>query len=181
MKKLFILLLSLLSLSLMPAFAKEWRVITELDVLPYATGGYYFSGGLVKDHIRIRAVRSVVNIPEFSSPDGFDNYRNRAIALIADYCPGKGGYNKGFWIGSGVEYWDNTIRNKQDHETTRFSQYILTAGAGYIIPVGNHFFINPWAAIHLDPAGKKTYQIGNREAEIASFFSEGSLKLGWRF
>jgi hypothetical protein len=184
MKK--ICLTTLISLLLSICLAGEgqntrWQLLTEVDFLPYITGGYYLSAGAAKNHIRLRAVHSVVNIPDFATMEGFDNYQNSAVAVIMDYFPGRQGSHRGLWIGSGMEFWHNSLRNEADHQTKSFDQYIYTLGTGYVIPIGSHFIINPWGAGHLALQGKTTQHVGNSSAEIPAVMAEGSLKIGWRF
>ena len=184
MKRIGITFLALFAVAILLADTSElskWKLFTELDGLPYITGGYYGSVGLAKQHIRLRVVHAMMNIPSFSTPKGFDNYENRTWTLLADYCPSENGYTKGVWIGSGMEYWQNKLRNKEDHTTKEFNLAIYTLGGGYIIPISGHLFINPWVASHVPLTSKREYIIGNKTAKLPAIYAEGSLKLGWRF
>jgi hypothetical protein len=59
----------------------------ELDLLPYVSGGYYVSGWIGHDRIRVRPVVTKTTLPSFVVQDGFTNAGLDAYALIVDYFP----------------------------------------------------------------------------------------------
>jgi hypothetical protein len=84
----------------------------EIDVLPYATGGWYGSLWYGFGHLRIRGVISQVNPPDFTIEDGFTDARTRAYALLVDYFPRPG--RTGPWLGAGIERWENSIAHPEE-------------------------------------------------------------------
>jgi len=184
MKKLLLslfLFTSSLAFSQMPEETKSLnRIGTELDVLPFATGGYYFSAwyGWSKNQTRIRPVIAKVNVPDFAVDKNFQNNKIFAVALIADYFL-KPEF-EGFWIGSGFEYWQNSIENKSSI-TADYNAFVFTLGGGYVWKFYEDFYVNPWVASHVLIGGDKEIKVGLETFKPQLFTFEGSIKLGWSF
>ncbi len=79
---------------------------TETDILPFATGGYYFLVWAGSEYIRLRAVITGIYPPEFVLPDGMTNLKTDAAAVIADYFPFRDSENQfsGMWLRIWAEY-----------------------------------------------------------------------------
>ena len=133
----------------------------ELDVLPYVSGGYYVSGWIGHDRIRVRPVVTKTTLPSFVVQDGFKNADLDVYAVIVDYFP-RGGF-RGFWVGAGVEYWKNSIENESNGGTAKWNNTVATIGAGYVWKVAGNFYLNPWAAGHLVVGGATRGEV-EREA-----------------
>jgi hypothetical protein len=155
------------------------KIGTELDLFPYATGGYYTSLWAGEGRIRFRAVAAESNIPQFVVNDGFKDMNTKAYALIADYF-----FNdnySGLWLGTGVEYWKNKVKNSANETEGKFDNLQLTFGGGYALKIWNNLYINPWGALHLRVSGDSEKNIGGKSYTIRTLLAEASLKIGWYF
>jgi len=157
----------------------QYTIGTELDALPFVTGGYYFSlvGG--RDHFRLRGVASLVNPPDFAYPsDRFKNLSLHAYALIVDYFfkPEP----NGFWVGVGLEKWFGSINSNSGNSSGSYSESVSTLGTGYVWVFYKNFYLNPWVAIHLKLSGDSPY-VGANVYSLPTIQGEGSFKLGWYF
>ena len=156
-----------------------YTIGTELDALPFATGGYYFSliGG--HDHFRLRGIASMVNPPDFAYPsDRFKNLSLHAYALIVDYFF-KPEFD-GFWVGVGLEKWLGTIDSKVSSNSGSFNESVSTLGSGYVWKFYKNFYLNPWVAIHLKVSGDSP-NVGIDSYTLPTLQGEGSFKIGWYF
>ncbi len=158
----------------------------ELDVLPYATGGYYGSVWVGKGHIRVRPVISQVSIPSFYVKKGFTDNKLTAYAFLADYFL-KDNF-EGLWVGTGLEYWDSSIKRKADLIKKNYNNTQFTLGTGYILKVYRGIYVNPWAAFHLRIGGDKTVSFPMAgdvtlpsDYKTKFFTPEASLKVGIKF
>lgn len=153
----------------------------ELDALPYATGGYYGSCWYGRGDWRVRGVFSHVNIPGFAVEKGFDNATNDAAALLIDRFFGSGERQfTGAWIGGGYEYWHNGISRDGSEGTSHYDTSVLTFGGGYIWPVGERLYINPWIAGHYCVGGLDDIDVAGSKYSPDRFLYEASIKLGFR-
>ncbi len=159
--------------------APRTRFGVELDVLPYATGGYYGSFWVGRDRLRVRPVIARTTLPDFMVDDGFENADIDAYALVVDYFFHEG--FKGFWVGGGVEHWQNSIENATSGGKATWSNTIATVGGGYIWRLKSGFYINPWAAGHLVVGGPTEVTVGDAVYRPSLFSPEVSIKLGWAF
>lgn len=152
---------------------------TEVDVLPFLTGGYYGSIWVSKDHFRYRAIVTNVTTPEFMLEDGFTNNEMNVYALVADYFfePSV----EKWWIGAGVEYWDGSIQTDALTSTSHYNNFIFTVGGGFVWKFYKNFYVNPWAAVHLRMAGDTSVAVDDKIFEPAFFTPEASVKIGWYF
>jgi hypothetical protein len=151
----------------------------ELDVLPYATGGWYGSLWYGFGHVRIRGVVSQVNPRDFAVNGDFTDAKTRAYALIVDYLPRRD--RTGLWLGAGVELWENSIAHPEEVARGEYETVMATLGAGWIWHLGDHLYLNPWAAGHLRVAGDDKASVGAHTYEPDRFVAEASVKVGWRF
>ncbi len=158
---------------------KNTSVGFELDALPYITGGYYGSVWVGHNHLRYRAVIAKTETPDFVLEDGFTNNEIMAYAAIVDYFfqPDF----KGWWIGTGLEYWDAKIQTDAQLNTAEYNNTVFTIGGGYVWKFYKNFYLNPWVAGHLRIAGDKDVLVDESTFETKSFLPEVSLKLGWHF
>lgn len=161
------------------AEGKEKIVIgTEVDLLPYLSGGYYLSEVTGFQHFQVRLVNATTLIPEFVTPAGFDSWKLNATTIIIDYFPDED--RKGLWLAIGYEYWNSRIKVKETNENGSFSQNILTIGSGYVYRLSDHWYIDPWAALHLN-LGDKTVTIGSKNLDLPDCMLEASIKVGYNF
>lgn len=154
----------------------------EIDALPYITGGSYFSSWVGREKYRLRLVLSEVNIPEFITPDGFEDWNSNAKAIIVDYFWNlKEQAYSGPWVGLGLEHWDNKIKAESGWEKASFEQDMFTFGTGYVHYFTKNCYINPWVAGHLRLNGVSKIKVGSKTFDNKSFQYEASVKFGWKF
>jgi hypothetical protein len=157
-----------------------WKFGSEIDVLPYATGGYYGSVFASRNGWRFRGVAARNNIPSFLVTGGFKDKRTDTVALLADRFFGPKGRNlEGFWIGGGAEHWRNRIRPTQSQEFTNYSNLVLTVGSGYVWRLSRHLYLNPWTGGHFVAAGERAIQVSGRPYKQPLFTPELSVKFGF--
>ena len=156
-----------------------------IDLLPpimsALTGNFGYSAQLWYGYnkIRVRGVIAGFQMPvKLMGNDDFKNLKTTATALIFDYF--KNPNFKGWWVGAGFEMWNNKITSKIDNKNYTFNNYVVTAGAGYIINVYKNFYIEPWGALHYVINNEKV-SVGATEYKTKKIQGEVSLKVGWHF
>jgi hypothetical protein len=156
-----------------------------IDLLPpilsATTSNFGYSGQVWYGYKKFR-VRGV--IADFYMPDklmgnnDFQDLHTTATALIFDYFKN---YNfKGWWVGAGVEMWDNKITSKSDYTNYTYKDYVATAGLGYIIKVYKNFYVEPWGAVHY-VLSNQSVSVSTTEYKTKMFQGEVSVKIGWHF
>jgi hypothetical protein len=158
---------------------EDWTIGTELDLLPYISGGYYVSLWYGKDHLRYRGVYARTNVPSFAVPDGFSNHELWAAAFIVDYFFKEN--FEGWWVAAGYEYWDSQIQTESGSHKLFYNNNIMTVGGGYVWKFADNFYLNPWAAGHILITGTGPFQMGDQTYTPSLFTPELSLKVGWHF
>lgn len=154
----------------------------EADALPYITGGFYGSGWIGINSVRIRGIVSLVNSPDFVIKEGFEKLGTTSYTVIVDYFPfSEPGNFTGLWIGAGYEFWKNEITNKTDKTLGKYNNSVLTFGGGYVIPIYKNLYINPWIAGHLSVTGTEEKIIGNNLYKAPVILPELSVKIGLTF
>lgn len=138
--------------------SRHWQAGAELDVLPYATGGYFAAGWVGKKQLRLRSLYAVVNKPSFLLPDGFAAYKIQSAAVLVDYFR-KPNW-QGFWVGAGLVYWNNELRTDANHSTGHFDLWLANGSMGYHWRLGKRFYISPWAGMSMRVAGAKAVAAG---------------------
>lgn len=152
---------------------------TELDLLPYVSGGYYLSEWYGIDQFRFRAILTKTTVPEFVLADGYTNNKLNVYAFITDYFFKKN--FEGFWVGTGLEYWDSQITYEAENQTSSYNNTVFTLGGGYVWKFYDNFYLNPWVAFHYIIAGDKEVQVGSSTFKPNLFTPEVSIKVGWHF
>ncbi len=182
MKFVWTLLLGLFAVSLFSQEKKADAPFTagvELDVLPYATGGYFGALWAGKGHWRGRLLAARATKPDFLLPDGYTDNTIRAYALLADYFR-KPDFS-GWWLAAGAVYWDASIRYKPDQRSETYQSYLLSGGLGYNWKFFQHFYLSPWAGLHIRVAGDDSVLFPGASFKPPRFNPEGSIKIGWHF
>lgn len=156
-----------------------------IDLLPpimsATTGNLGYSAQLWYGYKKIR-VRGV--IAGFTMPDklmgneDFKDLNTTAAAFIFD-CFLRNNF-KGWWVGLGVEMWNNTITSKMNNQDYDLKNYVATSGCGYIFKVYKNFYVEPWGAVHYVLNDRKI-TVGETEYKTKKFQGEISLKVGWHF
>lgn len=151
----------------------------ELDALPYISGGYYGSVWIGYKQIRYRGVIAKATVPEFLLPDGFTNNEVRAYAAIADYFfqPDF----RGWWLGTGFEYWRGEIQTELRLSTGNYHQTVFTLGGGYVWKFLRNLYLNPWIAGHARLSGESAITVDDKIFSPAAITPEFSIKIGWHF
>lgn len=150
-------------------------------VLSASTGNFGYSAQLWYGYkkFRVRGVIAGFQMPnKLMGNDDFKDLKITATALIFDCF--KNNNFEGWWLGVGLEMWDNTISSRMDNERYDFKDYVATAGSGYIIKLNKNFYIEPWVAAHYVMNNDKVLT-GAAEYKTKKFQGEVSLKLGWHF
>lgn len=176
---------TLLSAQVSSAVSKDdrtpvaWMFGTEVDVLPFAMNGYYASAFVGRDAWRFRGVAARSNAPSFLVTDGFEKKRTDAYALLADRFIGpKRNRLEGLWVGGGAELWHSRIRQDGTTDFTSYNNSVLTAGGGYVWKLSNHFYVNPWSAMHVIAGGDRRIKVSGKIYEQPRFTPELSVKFG---
>ncbi len=163
------------------AVGQEQRVSIgiEQDVLPYVTGGYYFGAWAGTSHVRARALLAHVNKPDFIVPNGFTTNIVTAYALVGDYFL-KTNW-EGWWLSGGVVYWDSSIQSNQKLSTVRYENFLVNGSVGYNWRFAKHFYVSPWAGIHLRVGGATNVSVDGTSFGTPVLTPEASVKVGWVF
>ncbi len=151
----------------------------ELDVLPYATGGYFGATWVGKNKWRSRALVADVNIPDIITKEGFTNHHIRSYAVILDYFF-KDNW-KGLWIGAGPVYWKSNIQSDTSEATKKFENILLNGSLGYNFPIYKNLYISPWAGLSLKVSGGDEFILDNKEYKLPLLNPELSVKFGLYF
>ena len=171
-----ILLAITLQLGAQDSSQHRWQGGAELDVLPYALGGYFAAGWVGKNQTRIRLLTADVRKPDITTTKGFTKHRIHAYALVADYFF-KPDWT-GFWIGGGAVLWNSSIQEKNSGVAASFSNYLLNGSAGYHYRFGKRYYLSPWAGLSLRVVGDKNILVGSSRYTLPLLNPEASLKLG---
>lgn len=161
------------------AVSPSWKLGTEVDVLPYVMNGYYASAFVGRDGWRFRGVAARSQAPSFLVTTGFKKKRTDAYALLVDRFMGqKRNRLEGLWIGGGAELWRSRIRQDGTSDFTRYNNSVLTAGGGYVWKLSNHFYVNPWSAMHVIAGGDRRINVSGKIYEQPRLTPELSVKFG---
>lgn len=148
----------------------------ELDVLPYATGGYFGAGWIGKDKWRGRALLADVNKPDFTTKDGFTNHHIKAYAVLLDLFLKD--HWKGWWMGGGPVYWKSDIQSDSSKATKNFENFLLNGSLGYNFTICKNFYVSPWAGLSLKVGGNDEFVLDNKEYKLPLLNPEASIKFG---
>lgn len=151
----------------------------ELDVLPYATGGYFGAAWMGKGLWRVRALTAYVKKPDWSTKNGFANHQIHAYALVVDRFLKKDW--KGWWAGAGLVYWNSSIQADTKINTATFNNLLANGSVGYHFTINKHFYLSPWASLNFKLAGDKNISVDSKIYNLPFINPEASLKLGYRF
>jgi hypothetical protein len=158
---------------------KHFKVGAELDVLPYATGGYFAALWVGKNKTRIRVLTASVNKPDWAINKNYRNHHINAYAIVADRFL-KTHWN-GWWISGGIVYWKSSIQTNALLQTSNFENFLLNGSIGYNWKFYRQFYLSPWAGISFRTAGDKNVPVDNKQFTLPFINPEASLKIGWHF
>lgn len=151
----------------------------ELDVLPYATGGYFGAGWLGKDVWRLRALTAFVKKPDWSTKKGFANHQIEAYAVVLDRFLKKG--FTGWWGGAGLVYWHSTIQSDAKLQTASFNNVLVNGSLGYHFALNKRLYLSPWASLNFKIAGDNNVLVDTKTYNLPTINPEASLKFGYIF
>ena len=151
----------------------------EVNPFPYLIGGYSGTLWWGVNHVRISGSVAKTRTPAFFIPDGFENNIIRSYALHGEYFFGE--TFKNLWAGGGAEYWQGAIDNSDDNNHGEYTNYMLTAGAGYVIKIWRGIYVNASGSVHLVVAGGKVVEVGNATFNANTIVPDISLKIGYHF
>lgn len=173
------------ALAPLPTSSRKLALGFTLDLLPTvlsATAGEFGMSGQIWmgiDHLRLRLVGAKISQPDWlAAKNGFRNRDTVVGALIFDYVFGDH-FDK-WWVGTGFEFWQNSIEHKNADGRAYWTNLVWTLGAGYIWRVVGNFYIEPWAAVHVvmnDP----DVSLADKSYNPFPVMGEVSLKIGWFF
>ncbi len=149
----------------------------ELDVLPFATGGYFGAAWAARGPYRLRALHARVHMPEFVVEDGFTNNDIDAFAVLVDVFP----EGNGVWFGGGLVYWMGSIQSDARFETVDYDSVLLNGGMGYVHRLTRHIYVSPWAGLSIRVGGDTDIFVDGQEYRPPRLNPEASLKFGWTF
>lgn len=159
------------------------RIGLTLDLLPTvlsaASGeaGYAAQIWLASERNRIRFVGSTLRLPDgMTGNAAFDQLHLTALACIIDHFFADD--INGFWIGGGIELWLNDIRHTASGERLTWNDGVLTVGCGYIFPLSETFYLEPWAGLHWRLREPDIATTGGVRYAPARITAEASLKIG---
>jgi hypothetical protein len=156
--------------------SKKLNAGVELDVLPFATGGWFAAAWTGKDQWRLRVLTASVNKPNFTAKKGFTNHHINAYALLADRFL-KNEW-KGWWLGGGVVLWNSSIQSDAKLQTSKFTNYLLNGSGGCNITLHKNIYLSPWAGLSVRAGGNTNVAVDNKLYTLPFFNPEASLKIG---
>jgi hypothetical protein len=112
-------------------------------------------------------------------PSGFTNNVIQSYALHGNYFFDQA--FKNLWAGGGFEYWKGSIDNSDDFSTSKYTNYILTLGTGFILKIWNGIYVSPSGSIHLVVAGDRVVDVGNETFEGNTIIPDISVRIGYHF
>lgn len=157
---------------------RKWTVGTELDLMPFLNDGYYASVIAGYDHWRARFVLTEITTPDFVTQSGFEDNDLSVRAYIVDYYFSPG--FTGWWVGPGIEEWNGDVTEEDTGERKSYSTTILTLGGGYTFRFSKHFYLNPWAAVHIPIGGDREVEFAKEDFSIDAMY-EAPVKIGFNF
>ena len=160
-------------------FNKPVSFGSEIDALPYATGGYFGALFLGKNHWRVRALSANVHKPDWTTKKGFNHHEILAFALVVDLFQAQN-WRK-WWIGAGPVLWNSKIRAEGSNTIASFSNLLLNGSIGYNFGLVRNIYLSPWAGLSLKVAGDKDIVVQNKIYNLPFLNPEMSLKLGFHF
>lgn len=182
MKKLTVIIILTILVFSVAAQKKEFNKISfgaELDILPYATGGYFAAAWAGKNNWRVRVLNAGVNMPDLVTASGFTNRHVNSWAIVADRFF-KSNW-KGWWLGGGLVYWKSSIQTTAHLQTAHFKNVLLNGSAGYNFTLYKHLYLSPWAGLSIRTAGDKNVAVDNKSYTLPLVNPEASLKIGCWF
>lgn len=176
-----ILILALFLPGAPPDSAPEFRTGVAVDLLPPVASllaghaGWSFQTWAGFGSVRARGVLAGLHLPSSTDPRIRDPSLAVAAAIVDLFANPE---LRGPWGGVGLEWWRTAATAREDGRTRHRSDPVATLGAGWILPLGNHVYIEPWGAVHRR-LGSGRIQLPSGSWRLPEWQAEVSLKLGW--
>lgn len=151
----------------------------EQDVLPYVLSGFIITGWAGIKKTRLRLSYAHANSPKFFRKKNIDFEQTRATGLNVEFFF-KPEF-EGFWVGPGLGYWWNTVKNEETGQVRDFTSAVVSVGGGYNWFIWKGLYISPWLAAHFRLSGNKGFEMGGELYKPMLITPEISLKIGWCF
>jgi hypothetical protein len=151
----------------------------EQDLLPYVTGGYYAAAWIGKGHFRGRALPARVKKPDLIVPEGFDDNWVTAYAVLGEYFLKEDW--QGWSVSTGFVYWQNSIELEGGSRREDYDTYLINGSLSYSFKIYRHFYVSPWAGLHLKVGGPDTITIDGQSFDQPLINPEASIKFGVYF
>lgn len=148
------------------------------DVLPYILKGYFISGWLGANKLRVRASYANSTIPGFYLTEGIEMDQVNAGGISIEHFI-KDNF-KGLWFGPGIGYWVNSFETV-NRVKGQNNSFVFSLGGGYNITLWKRLYASPWVALHTRFTGVSEKKYGDSKYVPARFTPEVSFKLGWKF
>jgi hypothetical protein len=156
----------------------------EVDLLPVALSAAdgELGGSLQvwagRGRSRLRVLGACIHFPDGMTDEPFRDRETTAVAVIWDrfFRP----RFHGPWVAAGAEAWWNEIGSNAGPQRADWTEWVATAGAGWVFPVWRGLTVNPWGAVHVRLNDPDVVLYG-RAYEPARLQAEISLKVGWTF
>lgn len=157
----------------------EWQAGVELDILPFALGGYFGASWIGKDRFRLRVLTANVHKPDITTDRAFTHHHIYAYALVADYFLKP--VWKGWWVGTGPVFWQSSIISKSSGAEAGFHNWLWNGSVGHHFPIKKRFYCSPWAGLSFRIAGNKNTAVGPDHFTLPVVNPEISVKMGFIF
>lgn len=155
----------------------------QLDLFPTivsaANGklGYAPQIWLGIDHVRLRLIGAHLEPPDaFAFDEDFEDPTTTVFAAVVDYTFGE--RFDGWWVTSGFEVWERTIRHEESGGTAAWTSIVGTLGGGYIWRFAGDFYVDPWVGVHATLNPEEVHADGF-DYEPPAIAANASVKIGW--
>ncbi|MBL4624039.1 MAG: hypothetical protein JKY42_02690 [Flavobacteriales bacterium] len=143
----------------------------EQDILPYVFKGYFLSGWVGANKLRVRASFATSEIPGFYLTEGIKSDEVMAGGISIE-CFFKEGFN-GVWFGPGMGYWVNSYKT-MDQASGQNNSFVFSLGGGYNFTIWKRLYASRWLAMHTRVSGARKVKYGEYQYIPARFTPEVS-------
>ena len=156
----------------------------NIDLFPIissAAQGDFGFGGQVHvaiDRVQLRLIGAHLTNPDFTLEQNFQDYQTTVVAVVVDVFLRD--EPSGLWGSTGFEIWLNDIGNSNTIERATWTNGVWTLGGGYVWRIGPHFFVNPWAGMHVR-MNNPNVELGGQSFQPMPVVANASIKLGMYF
>ncbi len=155
----------------------------ESDPLPFILKGWVAALAVGSETWSVRILDARVDKPQWLLPSSVDNNRIHSDAILLDYSIPSVTFLKtdGMALSVGLVRWAGTIRNKELDETRAYVCELVSVGGALFYFLDSHFYLSPWAGLHLLVAGDRELSFSHGSYSIPRLNPEASVRIGYRF